>query len=348
MKIVLITGSSGLVGSTASAFFIKKGYNVVGIDNDYRSVLFGKTASTKKQKNELSKYKKYNHYSVDIRNKLQLEKVFKKYKNKIKLIIHSAAQPSHDWAYKDPLTDFDINARSTLSLLNLMKSFCPESTFIFLSTNKVYGDRPNKIKFIEKKTRWDVSTRSKYYNGINENFPIDQSIHSFFGSSKTYADIIVQEFGKNLGFKTGIFRCGCITGPNHAGAKLHGFLSYLVKSCIQKKSYEIIGYKGKQVRDNIHSHDLVNAFWEFFKKPRKGEVYNMGGGKTNSCSIIEAISYVEKKVNIKIKKKYNKKPRSGDHIWYISNLGKFKKHYPNWKVKFDFKKTMDQIIETFI
>jgi len=344
MKLAIVTGSSGLVGSTASNFLIKKKFKVIGIDNDFRSRLFGKNSSTNKQKNYLKEKKNYTHVNCDIRNHSFIKTIFSKYSKNIKLIIHAAAQPSHDWAYNSPMTDFDINARATLNLLDLTNRFCRNSIFIFLSTNKVYGDTPNKIKIKEKKTRWEPTKNSKYKNGIDESMSIDNSIHSFFGTSKSYADLIVQEYGKNFNLKTGVFRCGCITGPQHAGAELHGFLSYLVKSCLKHRKYKIIGYKGKQVRDNIHSEDLVNAFWEFYKKPKRGEFYNIGGGKKTSCSVVEAINYLEKKLSIKIKKIIQKKPRSGDHIWYISNLKKFKKHYPNWDIKYNFTKIMNDLI----
>jgi CDP-paratose 2-epimerase len=347
MKIALITGSAGLVGSAASEFLIKKKFKILGIDNDFRSILFGKQSSTNIQKKRLILKKNYQHFNCDIRDHLKLEKIFKRYAKDIDLIIHSAAQPSHDWAYKDPMTDFDINARSTLNLLNLTKKYCANSIFIFLSTNKVYGDTPNKIKLTEKLSRWDVNKISKFKNGITENMSIDKSIHSFFGTSKTYADLVVQEFGRNLNLKTGVFRCGCITGPNHAGAKLHGFLSFLVKTCIKNKEYELIGYKGKQVRDNIHSDDLIRAFWEFYKKPNRGEVYNMGGGRITSCSPLEAINYLEKKLNIKVRKKFTKQPRSGDHKWYITNLKKFKKHYPSWKIRYNFKSIMNEFVNAY-
>ena len=213
-----------------------------------------------------------------------------------------------------------------------------------MSTNKVYGDNPNKLKIVEKKTRWELNKKDKFFRGINEQFSIDECTHSFFGVSKTYADLIVQEYGKNVGLKTVCFRGGCITGPNHSGAKLHGFLSYLVKLSLTKKKYSLIGYKGKQVRDNLHSEDLVNCFWEFYKKPKKGKVYNMGGGRFSNCSIIEALNLVEDLANIKIKREIIKKPRVGDHIWYISNLSKFKKHYPNWKQKYNTKKIIEELI----
>ena len=215
-----------------------------------------------------------------------------------------------------------------------------------MSTNKVYGDNPNRLKILEKKTRWELNTNNKFFKGIDENFSIDNCTHSFFGVSKTYADLIVQEYGKNIGLKTVSFRAGCVTGPNHSGAKLHGFLSYLVKSSLYKKKYNIIGYKGKQVRDNIHSYDLVNCFWEFYKKPKKGEVYNIGGGRYSNCSVIEALNLVEELTNTPIKKIITKKPRVGDHIWYVSNLKKFKSHYPNWKQKYNTKKILEEIIDT--
>ena len=215
-----------------------------------------------------------------------------------------------------------------------------------MSTNKVYGDNPNKLKFYEKKLRWEIKNQNEYYKGITEKFPIDDCTHSFFGVSKTYADLIVQEYGKNIGLKTVCFRGGCITGPNHSGAKLHGFLSYLVKLSLHKKKYSLIGYKGKQVRDNLHSKDLVNCFWEFFKRPKRGEIYNIGGGRYSNCSILEALNIVEGFTGINIKKEIIKKPRIGDHIWYISNTSKFKRDYPNWKQKYNTKKIIEELIET--
>ena len=259
--------------------------------------------------------------------------------------MHCAAQPSHDYGKNFPFLDFSINASGTLNLLELTKKYCPDSPFIFMSTNKVYGDNPNKLKIFEKKTRWELSQEDKIFKGISENFSIDNATHSFFGVSKAYADLIVQEYGKNVGLKTVCFRGGCITGPNHSGASLHGFLSYLVKSSLIQKKYNLIGYKGKQVRDNLHSSDLVNCFWEFYKKPRYGEVYNMGGGRYSNCSILEALSIVEDLTNIKIKRKILKTPRVGDHIWYISNLNKFKKHYPKWNQKYNTKKIIKELID---
>ncbi|MDA9663493.1 NAD-dependent epimerase/dehydratase family protein [Candidatus Pelagibacter sp.] len=349
MSIVLITGSCGLVGSEAVNFFSKKGFDVLGIDNNYRKFFFGEDGSVKWAKNKLLKEnKRYKHFNIDIRNFNGLEKIFKQNKKRISLIIHCAAQPSHDYGKNFPNLDFSINATGTLNLLRLTEKYCNQASFIFMSTNKVYGDNPNQLSFIEKKTRWELKKTNKYFKGIKENFSIDNCTHSFFGVSKSYADLIVQEYGKNIGLSTACFRGGCITGPNHSGAKLHGFLSYLVKISLSKKQYSLIGYKGKQVRDNLHSIDLVNCFWEFYKKPRKGEVYNIGGGRFSNCSIVEALDLVEKFSNIKIKRNYINKPRIGDHQWYISDLSKFKKHYPGWKQKYNTEKIIKELVDNKI
>ena len=346
MSLAIITGSTGLVGSETVNFFHDKGFDVIGIDNNFRKVFFGKNGSTNWIKTKLIKRNKnFKNFSIDIRSFDKLNKIFKKYKKNISVIVHCAAQPSHDYGKNFPFLDFSINATGTLNLLELTKKYCPDSPFIFMSTNKVYGDNPNKLKIFEKKTRWELSQKDKIFKGISENFSIDNATHSFFGVSKAYADLIVQEYGKNVGLKTVCFRGGCITGPNHSGASLHGFLSYLVKSSMIQKKYNLIGYKGKQVRDNLHSSDLVNCFWEFYKKPRYGEVYNMGGGRYSNCSILEALSIVEDLTNIKIKRKILKTPRVGDHIWYISNLNKFKKHYPKWKQKYNTKKIIKELID---
>ena len=348
MKIALITGSCGLVGSESSIFFSKKGFKIIGIDNNYRKFFFGNDGDIswvkKKLKNSL---KDYIHFNTDIRNYNNLKKIFKKYAKKIKLVIHAAAQPSHDWAKNKPFIDFDINAKGTLNLLELTKLYAPNAPFLFMSTNKVYGDNPNKLPLIEKKTRWELKKSHKYQRGINETMSIDNCTHSFFGASKSYADLVVQEYGKNIGLKTACFRAGCITGPNHSGAKLHGFLSYLVKSSLQNKKYTLIGYKGKQVRDNIHSQDLVSCFWEFYKKPGIGEIYNIGGGRYSNCSIIEALNVIEKISKIKIKRKILTQNRVGDHIWYISDMKKFKKKYPKWKQKYSTLKIIKELIKEF-
>tara|TARA_B100000575_G_scaffold266665_1_gene244154 strand:+ start:3401 stop:4453 length:1053 start_codon:yes stop_codon:yes gene_type:complete len=345
MNIALITGSCGLVGSESSIFFAKKNFKIIGIDNNSRKFFFGKDGDITWIKNNLKKnIKGYKHLNIDVRNFLALQKVFFKYKKNIKVIVHAAAQPSHDWAKSKPFIDFDINAKGTLNLLELTKKYCPEAPFIFMSTNKVYGDNPNYLPLIEKKTRWEIKNNHQFKNGIDETMSIDNCTHSFFGASKSYADLIVQEYGKNIGLKTVCFRAGCITGPNHSGAKLHGFLAYLVKISLLKGKYNLIGYKGKQVRDNIHSYDLVRCFWEFYKKPRKGEVYNIGGCRYSNCSIIEALNYIEKKIGIKIKRILKKENRVGDHIWYVTSMKKFKKHFPNWVQKYNTEKIIDELI----
>ena len=346
MSLAIITGSSGLVGSESVNFFCDKGFDVIGIDNNLRKFFFGRNGSTSWIKSQLIKRNKnFRSLDIDIRNFSKLKKLFKKYSKNISVIIHCAAQPSHDYGKKFPFLDFHVNATGTLNLLELTKKYCPTAPFIFMSTNKVYGDSPNNLKILEKKTRWELNKKDKNFKGINENFSIDNSTHSFFGVSKTYADLIVQEYGKNVGLKTVCFRGGCITGPNHSGASLHGFLSYLVKASLNKKEYNLIGYKGKQVRDNLHSNDLVRCFWEFYKKPKSGEVYNIGGGRYSNCSIIEALNLVEKLTSTKIRRKITKSPRVGDHIWYISNTSKFKKHYPNWKQIYNTKKIIEELID---
>ena len=349
MSIVLITGSCGLVGADSSEFFCEKGFDVVGIDNNYRKFFFGSDGDTNWVKKKLiAKHKNYLHFNDNIQNYFSIEKIFKKYKKSIKLILHLAAQPSHDLAKIMPIVDFKTNAFSTLNLLELTKKYCPDSPFIFLSTNKVYGDNPNYLPLREGRTRWVLNKKNKFFQGIDESMSVDNCIHSLFGVSKIYADLAVQEYGKNVGLKTVSFRGGCLTGPNHQGAKLHGFLSYLVKNSLKNKEYEFIGHKGKQVRDNLHSEDLVKCFWEFFKKPKRGEVYNIGGGRFSNCSIREAVSLVEKITRIKIKKKIIPKSRVGDHIWYISDLTKFKKDYPRWKQKYNTKKIIEELIENYI
>ena len=348
MSVALITGSCGLVGSESSIFFSKKGFEIVGIDNNARRFFFGKDGDVSWVKTKLKKdINKYYHHNIDIRDYSSLKKIFKKYKKKISVIIHCAAQPSHDWAKDKAFIDFEINAKGTLNLLELTKIYCPDTPFIFMSTNKVYGDNPNKLPLLEKSTRWEIKNSHKFKNGIDESMSIDNCTHSFFGASKSYADLIVQEYGMNVGLKTACFRAGCITGPNHSGAKLHGFLSFLVKSSLKSKSYSLIGYKGKQVRDNIHSNDLVSCFWQFYKKPRYGEVYNTGGGRFSNCSIIEALNILEAYTGKQVKRKVIKKNRVGDHIWYVSNMNKFKKHYPDWKQIYSTKKILHELIDNF-
>jgi CDP-paratose 2-epimerase len=347
MSVVLITGSNGLIGSEASLFFAELGFEIIGIDNDMRSYFFGEDASTiwqrKAIENKLGNH--YRHYNLDIRDFDGLLSIANKYGSNIKLVIHTAAQPSHDWAAREPYTDFSINANGTMNLLEMTRKKCSDAVFIFTSTNKVYGDNPNKLPFEELDTRWEISSSHNYKNGINEAMSIDQSLHSLFGASKVAADILVQEYGRYFSMKTVCFRGGCLTGPNHSGTQLHGFLAYLVKCTLTNTPYTIFGYKGKQVRDNIHSADLINAFYEFYKKPRKGEVYNMGGGRFSNCSMLEAISLCKEITNNSLNWKYTDQNRIGDHIWWISDTQKFRSHYPNWEQKYDIAHILREIYE---
>lgn len=340
-KTVLVTGSGGLIGSQAVEFFVDKGFKVVGVDNNMRQYFFGKEGSTLWNSQRLmEKYQKdYIHIVADIRDEKAIEKIFKEHK--FDLIIHAAAQPSHDWAAKEPMTDFSINATGTLVMLENLRQYCPEAGFIFTSTNKVYGDRPNSLPLKELSTRYELPTTHQFYQGIDESMSIDACLHSVFGASKIAADVMVQEYGRYFKLNTGVFRGGCLTGPKHSGAVLHGFLAYLVKAIKQGITYQIYGYKGKQVRDNIHAYDLVNAFYHFYLKPRPGEVYNIGGGRFANVSILEAIAKIENVLGQKAKVEYVDQPRSGDHMWYISDVSKFKRHYPQW----DFTYNIDQTIE---
>lgn len=342
MKVALVTGSSGLIGGESVEFMSKKFDLVLGIDNDMRSYFFGKESSTDWNKKRLQDFcPNFKSYPADIRSVDSIQPIFEKYGNDISLVIHTAAQPSHDWAAREPLTDFGVNAAGTINLLEMCRLHCPDAVFIFTSTNKVYGDNPNYLPLIELDSRWEIDSTHPYFSdGIDELMSVDQTKHSVFGASKVAADIMVQEYGKYFGMKTGVFRGGCLTGPNHSGAQLHGFLAYLMKCAITKDYYTIFGYKGKQVRDNIHSYDLVNMFWHFYQNPRAGEVYNAGGGRHANCSMLEAIDMCEEITGNKLNYSYSESNRIGDHIWYISNLSKFKSHYPNWDWNYDLKQTL--------
>ena len=346
MNICLITGSNGLIGSEAVRFFSNKNFNIIGIDNDMRSQLFGNSASTKWQLNKLKdEVKNYQHYSIDIRDNSSLNEIFNKYNDDIKLIIHTAAQPSHDWAVKDPYKDFSINAIGTLNLLEMTRLYCPKAVFIFTSTNKVYGDTPNYLPLIELNERYEIDNNHIFYQGIDETMSIDQTKHSLFGASKVSADILTQEYGRYFGIKSIIFRGGCLTGGNHSGTQLHGFLSYLMKCAITKNEYTVFGYKGKQVRDNIHSYDLVNMFWHTYQNPPSpGEVYNCGGSRYSNCSMLEGIKLCEEITGNKINYNIIDDNRIGDHIWYISNVDKFKNKYNQWSYKYNLK---DILIDIF-
>jgi CDP-paratose 2-epimerase len=347
MKTAIITGSTGLIGSEAVSFFSSKFDLIVGIDNNLRQYFFGSDGSNEwNRKRLLERFSNYSHCDIDIRDTQALEKIFKEYNTDIQLVLHTAAQPSHDWAAKEPFTDFSVNAQGTLNLLEVSRLYAPDTVFIFTSTNKVYGDTPNHLPLKERESRWEIDEHHPYYgNGIDELMSIDQSKHSLFGVSKVAADILVQEYGKYFGMKTGVFRGGCLTGPNHSGAKLHGFLSYLMKCAITGDQYNIFGYKGKQVRDNIHSYDLVNMFWHFFNNPRPGEVYNAGGGRFSNCSVLEAIAMCERITGNKMNYTYSEQNRIGDHIWWISDVSKFKTHYPQWGWTYDLEDILVEMNE---
>jgi CDP-paratose 2-epimerase len=340
MNTIVITGSYGLIGSEVCRFYNSLGFRVIGIDNDMRKYFFGESTKDKSNNN----FTNYIHYDIDIRNYEEITKIFSKYSTDISLIVHTAAQPSHDWAVKEPITDFTVNALGTLNLLECTRLFCPNATFIFTSTNKVYGDTPNNLPLIELDSRYELLPEHKFYKGIDETMSIDQTKHSLFGVSKTSADLLVQEYGRYFGMKTGIFRGGCLTGPSHAGAELHGFLSYLIKCFILKKPYTIFGYNGKQVRDNIHSYDLVSAFHEFYLRPRIGEVYNIGGSRHSNISMLESIDKISSILGTKLDYKISKDNRIGDHIWYISDVTKFKEHYPNWEYTYDIDMIINEMI----
>ncbi|MCG2711482.1 MAG: NAD-dependent epimerase/dehydratase family protein [Candidatus Omnitrophica bacterium] len=346
MKTGLITGSAGLIGSEAVKFFIEQGFEIVGVDNDLRSCFFGEDASTKWNRDRLKeKYKdKYIHFDYDIRDVKLMEDLFEKFS--FDIIIHTAAQPSHDWAAREPITDFTVNANATLILLENLRKYCPQASFIFTSTNKVYGDRPNFLPLKEIDTRYELPQGHEFFSGIDESMSIDNCKHSLFGASKLAADVLVQEYGKYFNLKTGIFRGGCLTGPAHSPTELHGFLAYLIKCVATGRKYTIFGYKGKQVRDNIHSYDLVNMFWHFHKNPRCGEVYNAGGARQSNISVLEAIAKAEKLLGKKAAFEYNQKPRVGDHIWYISDVSKFKRDYPDWDFTYDINRIMDEICKS--
>ena len=346
MKIALVTGSAGLIGSESVRFLSDKFDLIIGIDNDMRAYFFGKEASTSWNQNKLSEeFTNYEHHNIDIRNYGDLEKVYEKYKEDISLIIHTAAQPSHDWAAKEPITDFTINANGTLNLLELTRNHCSKAVFIFTSTNKVYGDNPNNLPLIETEKRWEIDKSHPYFEkGIDEQMSLDHTTHSIFGASKVAADVLVQEYGKYFNMKTATFRGGCLTGPAHSGAKLHGFLSYLMKCNITGEHYTIFGYKGKQVRDNIHSYDLVNMFWHFYQNPKDGgPVYNAGGSRHSNCSMLEAIDMCEVITGNKMNYSYTEDNRIGDHIWYISDITKFREDYPEWEYKYDINDILNGI-----
>lgn len=344
MPTAIVTGCGGLIGAECVRALTREGYSTVGIDNDMRAYFFGAEASTRWSVDALKQNPDFTYISADIRDMTAMERVFRERAGEIDLVIHTAAQPSHDWAAREPLTDFSVNATGTLNLLELTRLHAPESVFIFTSTNKVYGDTPNELPLIENDTRWEVEESHPYFEyGIDESMSIDQSRHSIFGAGKVAADVMVQEYGRYFGMKTGVFRGGCLTGPGHSGAELHGFLSYLMKCIVTGKEYRIFGYRGKQVRDNIHSADLVSAFLEFSRAPRVGEVYNMGGSRHSNCSMAEAILICEELAGKKANITYLEENRIGDHIWWISDVRRFQQHYPGWKYQYNISALMEEI-----
>jgi CDP-paratose 2-epimerase len=346
MSIAIVTGSAGLIGSETCKRFHAEGFDVVGIDNDMRARFFGPDASTTPTRERLkATLKNYQHYDLDIRDRDAIDNLFQRFGTAIKVVIHTAAQPSHDWAARDPHTDFGVNALGTLNVLEATRRHCPESVFIFTSTNKVYGDTPNRLPLTELDTHYDIDPSHPYHDGIDETMSIDQTRHSLFGASKAAADLLVQEYGVYFGMKSACFRGGCLTGPAHAGTELHGFLAYLMKCTATGQPYRVFGYKGKQVRDNIHSYDLVNAFWEFLKAPRVGEVYNIGGSRHSCCSMLQAIAACERISGRKLKWTYVEDNRVGDHIWWISSVAKFQKHYPQWRYRYDMEGMLHEIHE---
>jgi CDP-paratose 2-epimerase len=341
-KTILITGSSGLIGSEAVEHFDRQGCEVHGVDNNMRQVFFGDPGDTTWNLGRLRRVtRNFTHHELDIRDRIAMESLFRVHR--FDLVIHCAAQPSHDKARDIPILDFEVNALGTVNLLEATRLHCPEAVFILFSTNKVYGDAPNEIPLRELETRWEYASPENY-NGITENCRIDRTLHSLFGASKASADLMAQEYGRYFGMKVGIFRGGCLTGPSHSGVELHGFLSFLVKVAVSGGTYSVFGYKAKQVRDNIHSQDVVRAVEEFAANPRCGEVYNIGGGRQNSISMLEAISKIEKMLDRKLTWKYVEDNRKGDHICYISDLTKFKSHYPNWDISIGLDEILRQII----
>jgi len=346
MSVAIVTGSGGLVGSEAVRRLIAEGLDVFGVDNGLRERFFGEDGSVHWNIQSLTRtYPRYRHFDIDIRNGHELNSLFSDVGNALECVIHAAAQPSHDWAARDPLTDFDVNARGTLLLLEAVRDVSPEAPFIFTSTNKVYGDRPNTLPFQELETRWELSDDHPLYAGIDESMSVDQTMHSVFGASKVSADMMVQEYGRYFGLKTACFRGGCLTGSSHSGAQLHGFLAYLFKCALAGRPYTVVGYGGKQVRDNIHASDLVSMFWAFVRDPRSAAVYNVGGGRERSCSVLEAISAAERLAGREMEISFETTPRKGDHQWWITSLKRFRKDYPDWSFSYSLEEIYSDLVE---
>ena len=343
MSVALVTGAAGLVGSTVVRRFLRAGWLVVGIDNDMRAKYFGASASTLPVARSLAGLAGYEHHEIDIRDIDAVERVIRRIRAKLELVVHTAAQPSHDWAAQQPLTDFDVNARATLGLLDATRRHAQAATFIFTSTNKVYGDTPNRLPFVEYPTRFDLPTDHEWFGGIPTTMSIDASTHSLFGVSKVAADLLVQEYSRYFGLNTMVFRGGCLTGSSHAGAELHGFLSYLMRCAVTGHQYTVNGYGGKQVRDNIHSEDLSSAFELAASDPRTGAVYNIGGGRENSCSVTEAIALCEEISGRRMNLVHSEHARIGDHIWWVSDLSSFERDYPSWKLEYSLRDILEDI-----
>jgi CDP-paratose 2-epimerase len=347
MSVALVTGSAGLIGSEASQYFGALGLDVVGVDNDMRQIFFGAEASTTWNRTRVTDAlgDAYRHFDADIRDRAAIEDVFKTFGRDIDLVIHTAAQPSHDWAAREPFTDFDINAVGTLNVLEAMRRHAPEATMIFTSTNKVYGDRPNELPLVEYETRYEIEPGHTYSNGIREDMSIDRCLHSLFGASKVAADVLVQEYGRYFGLRSACFRGGTLTGPQHSATELHGFLGYVMRCAMTGTEYTVFGYKGKQVRDAIHSNDLIRAFHEFHKEPRVAEVYNIGGGRFSNCSVIEGIELAQQISGEQLKWSYSDQNRIGDHIWWIGDNGRFEEQYPEWHMEYDVARILKEIHE---
>lgn len=347
MGVAIVTGSSGLIGSETVDFLCEHGFDVVGIDNDMRAYFFGPEASTAWNRDRLvKKHRGFRFEEMDIRDAAAIERLFAHYGKDVTAVVHTAAQPSHDWAAREPATDFSVNATGTLNILEATRRHSPSAAFVFTSTNKVYGDRPNFLPLVERDTRWEVASDHAYADrGIDETMSIDNTLHSLFGASKVSADILVQEYGRYFSMNTACFRGGCLTGGHHSGAKLHGFLAYLGRCAVRGEHYTVLGYKGKQVRDNIHSSDLVAAFWSFIQAPRMGEVYNIGGGRFANCSMLEAITLFEGQLKKPMNWSYAEDNRVGDHIWWISDCRKFETHYPDWSRKIGMDAMVEEIID---
>ena len=345
MSVAVITGSAGLVGAATTRRIAREGFDVVGVDNDMRRQLFGDDGSTDWMRSGLERdLPSYTHHAVDIRDREAIFALFARYGRAIELVVHTAAQPSHDWAAQAPHEDFTINANGTLNLLEATREHCPDAVFIFTSTNKVYGDTPNQLPLEELSTRFEPPESHPFRaQGIDESMSIDASLHSLFGASKVAADVLTQEFGRYFGMRTAVFRAGCITGPAHSATKLHGFLAYLVRCAVTQTPYTVIGYSGKQVRDNLDAADLASAFWHFFQDPRPAAVYNIGGGREASCSVLEAISLVEEVSGRRIEQSYDDTNRRGDHIWWITDTRRFRSDFPAWRQEQSLRGTIEAI-----